>query len=165
MNKGFAARYYRLALSAAVRRDLSEAAVYARYACILDETHKNAAKLLGLCLYELGALDPARDILSEWPDLALAVGEAYSHTGNAIEQVRSLMERRKWRKAALAAGAVPHQSARLLNIQACLFAAAKRYKTAARLFAKALEKDRGSQLAVAGLMETVSCRKWLWENL
>jgi tetratricopeptide (TPR) repeat protein len=165
MNKAFASQYYRLALSAATRRDLSRAALYARYACLLDEGHGNAARLLGLCLYELGALNPAADVLSADPALASAAREAHRRTQADVEGIQPLIRRHKWRQAALAAGAIPHQSARVLNIQACLFAAAKRYKTAARFFAKALEKDRGSRFALAGLTETASCRKWFWENL
>jgi tetratricopeptide (TPR) repeat protein len=165
MNKAFASRYYRLALSAATRRDLSNAALYARYACLLDEGHENAVRLLGLCLYELGALNSAEDVLSAYPALVSAVHEARERTQEAVERIQPLIWRHKWRQAALAAGAIPHQSVSVLNIQACLFAVAKRYKTAARFFAKALEKDRGSRLASAGLTETASCRKWFWENL
>ena len=46
--------YYRLALSKAVRRDLSGAVRFARNTCLLNENHEKAARLLELCLYELG---------------------------------------------------------------------------------------------------------------
>jgi tetratricopeptide (TPR) repeat protein len=130
-------RYYRLALFRAVQRDLSGAAVYARYACLLDPSHDDAAKLLELCLHELGEEDD-------------------------LERVRVLAEQKKWRAAARAASAIPHQSAAALNIRGCLWALAKRYNKAADCFAQALLKDRGSRLAAAGFAETAPRRKRFW---
>jgi tetratricopeptide (TPR) repeat protein len=54
LSRGLGARYYRLALAEAARRNLSGAVLYARYAAALDPEHQNAVQLLRLCLYELG---------------------------------------------------------------------------------------------------------------
>jgi tetratricopeptide (TPR) repeat protein len=133
--------YYRLALFRAVQRDLSGAVVYARYACLLDPSRGDAARLLELCLYELGEQFPAEE---------------------GLERVRVLAEQKKWLAAAKAAGAIPHQSAAVLNIRGCLLAAAGRYNKAADCFARALLKDRGSRLAAAGFAETAPRRKRFW---
>jgi tetratricopeptide (TPR) repeat protein len=125
-------RYYRLALSAAVRRDLSGAVIYARYACLLAPENEDAAKLLELCLYELGENSS---------------GEV---ADDGFDQVRALAAQKKWRKAEQAARAIPHQSVRVLNIRGCLLAAAKRYAQAAGCFAAAMNKDRFNRLASAG---------------
>ena len=73
---------------------------------------------------------------------------------DVVEQIRDLVSRRKWNKALRLIKSLPHRSVRVLNIQGCLYACAKRYGMAAQAFAEALEKDRGSQLAVNGLIET-----------
>jgi tetratricopeptide (TPR) repeat protein len=137
-------RYYRLALSAAVRRDLSGAAIYARYACLLDPENEDAAKLLELCLYELGEV-----------------------ADDGFDQVRALASQKKWRKAEQAARAIPRQSVRVLNIRGCLLAAAKRYAQAADCFAAVLNKDRFNRLAADGFVtanfaQTAARRKWFW---
>lgn len=144
MNGELAARYYRLALSAAARRDLSSAVAYARYTCLLNTGHENAAKLLGLCLHEMG--EP---------------NEEYDAAADEFEQIRPLIQRKKWRAARRLARSIPHQSVRVLNIQGCLCACSKRYGTAARFFAKALEKDSGNRLALSALTEVTTRRKQL----
>jgi tetratricopeptide (TPR) repeat protein len=156
MNEELGLRYYRLALSAAGRRDLTNAVVYARYACLLDPQHSDAAALLGLCLYELGESEAPRS--ADAP----VIGEAQDITADALERVRSLMEQKKWRAAARAARAIPHQSVRILNIQGCIFAGAKRYALASDCFAKALAKDRGNRLAAEALAELAPRRKRFW---
>ncbi|MDR3171512.1 MAG: hypothetical protein LBU17_07790 [Treponema sp.] len=147
MNQELGVRYYRLALAAASQRDLSGAVVYARYAGLFDAEHQDAAKLLRLCLYELG--EPGGE---EPPD-------------DRFEAVRALAEQKKWRAAARVAQSIPHQSVRILNIQGCLFAVAKRYSKAADYFAKALTKDRDNRLAATSLVELTLRRKRFWEIL
>jgi tetratricopeptide (TPR) repeat protein len=145
MDKELGTRYYRLALSAAAQRNLSSAVLYARYACLFDGEHRDAAKLLDLCLYELG----------EQVD-----GESVD---DGLEAVRVLAEKKKWRAAAKAARIIPRQSVRLLNIQGCLWAAAKDHAKAAGYFAKALAKDRDNRLAVAALAELARRPKRFWQ--
>ncbi|MDR1933732.1 MAG: hypothetical protein LBQ57_13025 [Spirochaetales bacterium] len=159
MNDELGARYYRLALCVASRRDLSGAALYAWYACILDPQRTDAVFLLGLCLYELGYPDAQRYFPAGFPAPA---GEECAAMEEGLRRVRDLAARKKWKAAARAAEALPHQSVRALNIQGCLFALAERYTKAADCFAMAREKDRGSGLAQAGLEETLRRRKRLW---
>jgi len=141
LNLDFAKRYYRLALSRAVRRDLGGAIRLARYACILDEKHENAAKLLALCLYE-------------------SAGEPGAGPGSdEIEQIRAAAQQKKWRKAIRLANALPHRSVRVINTQGCLYACAKRYGKAARAFAEALDKDSANELAAASLAEIAKRRR------
>ena len=139
MNESLAERYYRLALSAAARRNLSCATEYARYACLLDAMHKDAAKLLKLCLYELG--------------------EPCSEYAGKFKQIRALAALKMWKRAGAVAGSIPRQSVLVLNIQGYINACAKRYDAAARFFAKALEKDSGNSTALAGLTEISNNRK------
>jgi tetratricopeptide (TPR) repeat protein len=137
-----------LALLAAARRDLGNAALYARYTLALDAEHAGAAKLLELCLDELG--ETAR--VDRIPD--------------GLETVRTLAAQKKWCAAEKAARALPRQSVRVLNIRACLLAAEKRYARAADCFAKALAMDRGNALAAEGFAETALRRnflhRWPW---
>jgi tetratricopeptide (TPR) repeat protein len=128
-----------MALSAAVQRDLSGAAVYAQYACILDPENADAAKLLELCIDELG-----------------------KNEEEGFDRVRALATQKKWRRAEQEARTLSCQSVRVLNIRACLLAAAKRYTQAADCFAAALGKDRFNRLAAAGLAEIATRRTWLW---
>ena len=181
MNTELAGRYYRLALSSAARRDLSGAARYARFAYLLDEGQINAAKLLGLCLYELGEPEYARYLSTEAgpPPVSEAPmvsgdspasgdppvsGEGQPPLKDALDQIRSLAGQKKWRKALLQAEKIPHQSVRVLLIQGCLYASAKHFGAASRVFVKALEKDCANPLALAGLAETVKRRKGSWWN-
>jgi hypothetical protein len=127
-------RYYRLGLGAAKGRDLSAALRYASFAAILDPDHGGAARLAEICRHELGE-DPGED------------REA------GFERLGLLVKQRKWRAAAKAAAGLPRQSARLLNIQGCLWALAKRRAAAAACFARALAKDRGNRLAAEALAE------------
>jgi hypothetical protein len=126
------ARYYRLGLGAAKRRDLSAALRYASFACILAPEHTGAARLAEICRYELGE-DSGED------------------SEPAFERLVFLAGQKKWKAAAQAARSVPRQSVRLLNIQGCLWALAKRRAPAADCFAKALAKDRGNRLAAEAL--------------
>jgi tetratricopeptide (TPR) repeat protein len=141
-------RYYRMALIAAQRRDLSGAVLYARYALALNPEHEGAAKLLELCL-------------DEWGEAA-----AGNHTEDGLETVRTLAGQKKWRAAEKAAQALPRQSVRILNIRGCLLATAKRYAGAAVCFAKALTMDRSNARAAQGFVETSSRRNglcpWHW---
>jgi tetratricopeptide (TPR) repeat protein len=125
---------YRLGLVAAKRRDLSAALSYAVFAGILDPEHGGAARLAEICRYELG--EP--------------VGEPQNRE---LEGIRLLAGQKKWKAAAAAAKNLPRQTVRLLNIQACLWALAKRYTLAADCFARALAKDRGNPLAAEALAE------------
>jgi len=134
-----AEQYYRLALSKATQRDLSGAMELARYACLFDSSHENAARLLELCQHESGYPD------SEYID--------------DIKQILIRIERREWRRAARLAKSIPRQSVRILNIRGCIYACAKKYAVAAGFFAEALEKDRGNRLAAAGLVEVTKHHK------
>jgi hypothetical protein len=127
-------RYYRLGLGAAKRRDLSAALRYASFALTLDPEHGGAARLAEICRSELGE-GPAENRAPGLEGLALLVGQ------------------KKWKAAARALRGVPGQSVRLLNIQGCLWALAKRYALAEYCFAGALEKDRGNRLAAEALAE------------
>jgi tetratricopeptide (TPR) repeat protein len=134
--------YYRLALLAAQRRALSGAALYARYALAFNADHEGAAKLLELCLDELG--EAVR-------------GETLE---DGLGPLRVLAGQKKWRAAEKAARVLPRQSVRILNIRGCLLAAAKRYAASSECFAKALRMDRGNALALEGFAETSSRRNF-----
>jgi hypothetical protein len=129
---------YRLALGAAVRRDLDAALAYAQIACLLDGANEDAAKLLDICRYEAEATDVD------------------------LEQVRLLAGQKQWLKAAEAAQDSQHQNACTLGIQGCLFALARRDAQAADCFAAALEMDSGNTLAAAALVELGRRRKPFW---
>jgi hypothetical protein len=126
-----AGRYYRLGLGAAERRNLSAALGYADFACMLNPAHEDAARLVEICRYELDGTGEAQDA--------------------ALEKIGLLGGKKKWKAAALAAGRVSPQTVRLLNIQGCLWALAKRYACAADCFAGALAKDRGNAFAAEAL--------------
>jgi tetratricopeptide (TPR) repeat protein len=130
-------RYYRLGLGAAKRRDLNAALAYADFACALNPGHGDAARLAEICRRELGE------------------GEA------EIEGIALLAKQKKWKAAAKAVKNIPCQNVRLLNIQGCLWALAKRYARAADCFAGALAKDRGNRLAADALAELSRRRNWL----
>jgi tetratricopeptide (TPR) repeat protein len=149
--------YYRLGLMAARRRDLKGAALYARYALALNVEHGGAAKLLEICLEELGESASGGNAPngSETPAGPLAA-------------IRALVEKKKWRAAEKIAELLPIQSVRILNIRGCLLAAAKSYARAAACFAKALTMDRFNSLAAEGFAETsrpgAFIWKWLWRK-
>jgi tetratricopeptide (TPR) repeat protein len=146
---GLGRRYYRLALSAAARRDLRSAVLYARYASTLDPGQANAVKLLDLCRYELGEGGGTEDEGLEKEDLGK----------EDLGKVRLLAAEKKWREAARTARAVRRQSVRVLNIQGCLWALAKDYTNAADCFAQTLGKDRLNPLAAEGLAELTRKQK------
>ncbi|MDR2608841.1 MAG: hypothetical protein LBC57_10670 [Treponema sp.] len=147
-------RYYRLALLAALRHDLGSAVLYASYVLELNAEHAGAAKLLELCLDELGETASG----NRAPD--------------GLERVRVLAGQKKWRAAEKAAQDLPRQSVRILNIRACLFSLEKRYAEAAECFAKVLTMDHGNALAAEGFVETSLRRKfprnflhkWCWRK-
>jgi len=141
MSTELAEVYYRMALSAANHRNLSRAVILAQTSYELGGG-ENVAALLRLCRYELGDLRAAPQ-----PEL---------------EPILERVQRKDWRGAARLAWSIEHQSVRVLNMQGCIYACAKRYSTAARFFARALEKDHGNQLATDGLVAAVSHRKWRW---
>jgi tetratricopeptide (TPR) repeat protein len=158
ISRGLGARYYRLALSEAELRNLRGAASYAQYAVTLDPDHLNAAKLLRLCLGELGescGMEPS----PEDPQTELNIPD---DTEERLEKIKLLGAGKKWREAARAAQALPHQSVRVLNIQGCLWALAGNRPKAAECFARALRKDRFNRLAAEGLMELPPKRRFLW---
>jgi hypothetical protein len=134
-------RYFRLALGAAKRRDLSAALGYTAFARILDPGQDDAARLEEICRSELGE-----------------DGEQ----NEGLERIAHLAGQRKWKKAANAARDLPGQNARLLTIQGCLWALAKRYAQAADCFAGALARDRGNRLAAEALAELGRRRPWFW---
>ncbi|MDR2133758.1 MAG: hypothetical protein LBP27_01530 [Treponema sp.] len=139
-------RYYRLGLGAAKERSLSAALAYADFARALDPAREDAARLAEICRYELGDACETRE-----PD-----------TESRLNRIALLAERKKWKAAALTAKGAACQSARLLNIQGCLWALAKRYAPAADCFAGALAKDRGNTLAADALAELGRRRKRFW---
>jgi tetratricopeptide (TPR) repeat protein len=161
MNEWLSARYYRLALSAASRRDISGAARYAYRACLIGGAGGGAFRLLGLCLYELGEPEALRYFSSDSPEQAAARKE-FNRMMVEWERIRVLVDRKKWRKAIRRAEQIPCRNVRVLNLHGCLLACAGRYGEAARFFAEALEKDRGNRLASAGLTEALNRRKKAW---
>ena len=145
-----AGRYYRLGLAAAKRRDVSLALRCAERACVLEALARNGAppdsgaqRLAEICRYELG-------------------GERGAFENAAMERAGVLAGQKKWRAAAEAAESVSRPSARLLNIQGCLWALANRRGRAADCFTKALAKDRGNRLAADALVETGKRRIYFW---
>jgi tetratricopeptide (TPR) repeat protein len=138
-------RYYRLGLGAAKRRDLGAALAWAEFARVLDPAHEDAARLAEICRIELGEAGSAAPPDSESP----------------LNRIGLLAKRKKWKAAALAAKNAAFQSVRLLNIQGCLWALAKRYGPATDCFAKALDKDRGNILAAEALAALGRRRRFL----
>jgi hypothetical protein len=138
-----ARRYYRLGLSAAKQRYLSAAVAYAAYASALDPEMDDAVRLEEICRQELGA-DINETLEPEF------------------ERIRVLAEQKKWKAAALAAREVSDRSVRLLAVQGCLWALAKRYVPAMDCFAQVLAKDRGNRLAAEALAELGRQRKYFW---
>jgi hypothetical protein len=132
-------RYYRPGLAAALRRDLRAALGYAEFARLLEPNHEGAARLAEICRIELG--------------------ETGDETG--LERICLLAGQRKWKAAARAARGLSFQSVRLLNIEGCLWALAKRYGAAADCFARVLERDRGNTLAAEALACLGRRRKFL----
>ena len=143
MTAQLAGCFYRLALSSAAQRDLTRAAWLAHFACGLDGSHENAAKLLKLCQYELGSFGAG--------------------PGSGIERIRALAKQKKWREASRLARSAPRRSVRALNIQGCTLACAKRYRLAARAFSEALEKDSGNKTAIACLAEATKRQSRFWD--
>ena len=170
MTAELAERYYRLALSKATKRDLSGAVMLAGYACEFDENNKNAARLLELCLYELGRLDvegddnelpPVKNIRTPFRIAffgkrnsgSAPMGKGSLSDREIIEKISFLAQGKQWHKAVHMARSIKHRNVRVLNIQGCLYACMRQYKLAACSFAQALEKDRGNKLAAHGLAE------------
>jgi tetratricopeptide (TPR) repeat protein len=148
LRRNLGGRYYRLALAAAARRNLSGAVIYARYALMLETEHEDAAKLFLLCRRELGE-----------PGGIEGFTEAAE---TCLEKAKILAAGKKWRQAAQAVRAVSVQSVRILNVQGCLYALAGDYTVAAGCFAQALRKDRGNRLAAECLAELTPKRKRFW---
>jgi hypothetical protein len=161
-----ARRYYRLGLAAAKRRDLSSALRYAELACLLKSLCQTAAPEQGFAVQD-GV--PQEDGGTEPDDASQLAGICRYELGidaeDGLERVAALAGQKKWQAAAAAAKAVPRQSARLLNIQGCLWYLAKRYARAADCFASALAKDRGNRLAADALAEIRRQRKYFWRFL
>ncbi|MDR2785533.1 MAG: hypothetical protein LBB83_06430 [Treponema sp.] len=134
-------RYYRLGLGAAKRRNLRAALGYAQTALLLNPGHGGAIRLAEICRIELG--EPRT------PEM-----ESY------LNRVALLAGKKKWKAAALAAKDAP-QSIRVLTIQGCLWALAKRHGPAADCFAKALARDHGNVLAAQALACLGRRRKFL----
>jgi hypothetical protein len=130
-----------MGLGAARRRDLNAALAYAEFACLLAPEHPGAVRLAGICRIERGEAGDMPE--PERNRILLRAGQ------------------KKWKAAALLAKSAAHQSVRVLNIQGCLWALAKRYGPAADCFAKALAKDRGNVLAAQALAELGRRRKFL----
>jgi hypothetical protein len=126
-----ARHYYRLGLGAAKRRDLGAALSYALFASFLNPEHEDAPRLAEICRIERG--------------------EPGTTPEGELEKIRLLSEKKKWKAAALLAKDISFQSVRLLTIQGCLWALAKKNGNAARCFARALAKDRGSLFAAEAL--------------
>lgn len=137
-------RYYRLGLGAAKRRNLSAALAYAKFARLLNPEQEGAGRLAEICRIELGEAGEPRE-----PEVE-----------SRLDRIILLAGKKKWKAAALAAkGASP--SVRLLAIEGCLWALAKRYGSAADCFARALAKDRGNALAAEALSSLGRRRKFL----
>jgi tetratricopeptide (TPR) repeat protein len=158
ISRGLGTRYYRLALSEAVRRNLRGAVIYARYAAMLDPEHRNAVQLLRLCRYELGESDDTK----AFPEESLAELTIHTNSEESLEKIKLLGAEKKWREAARAVRVLPHQSVRVLNMQGCLWALAGNRPKAADCFAQALRKDRFNRLAAEGLAELPPKRRFLW---
>ncbi|MHC6202659.1 hypothetical protein ACYULU_05630 [Breznakiellaceae bacterium SP9] len=141
MKKALSRRYYRLGLAAAKEWYLSAALRYAQCASDMDPQNTDAARLAQLCRYELEGS----------PDEELLPGEA------AV-----FIQQKKWSKAARLLGKVSHQSIRLLAIQGCLWALAKRRTLSDACFSRVLAKDRGNPLALQALTEQRPQRNFFW---
>lgn len=155
-------QYYLLALSAAEQGDLSGAARLAARALSLGGEAEKARRLLGICLFELGETESGATILADVPDLADAARETHVRFKAGLATVEELVRRGKWRAALNAAERLPNQNVRLLNIQGCILAGAKRYAAAGKRFALAAEKDKGGRAAPAYLQDAARRTKPFW---
>jgi tetratricopeptide (TPR) repeat protein len=154
--------YYLLALSAAERSDLSAAVRFAARAVSLGNARDNVRRLMGLCLYELGEMEKAADLLAAFPDLADSARKVCASTRAGLGEVERFARRGRWRAALRAAENIPHQSVRVLKIRGCILAGAGRYAGASRLFASAWEKDGGDHAAAEYLRETARHATSFW---
>ena len=151
--------HYLIALSAASERDLSRAAMHARFSHMLCATEK-ASHLAKLCMEELGET-PGRPVrLINVGGMALVAHTPRADDG--LAGIRSLVKDRKWLAAACQAKALPKQSVRVLNMRGCIYAQARLYGKAIECFSKALEKDCGNRLAIEGLAEAIRRRREFW---
>ena len=146
MKKTLSRRYYRLGLAAAKQRDLSAALRYAQCAAILDPENNDAAHLVEICRQELGG----------------SLGEE-----QLPGEAAAFIKQKSWSKAARLLRKVPDQSVRLLTMQGCLWALAKRRALSADCFERALVKDCGNPLALEALTElgpaqAGSLHKFFW---
>ncbi|GHT87082.1 hypothetical protein FACS1894137_13650 [Spirochaetia bacterium] len=132
MKKTLSRRYYRLGLAAAKQRHLSAALRYTQCAAIMDPENTDAAHLAEICRQELGG----------------PIGEEQL-PGEAV----ALIKQKNWSKAARLLMKIPDQSVRLLAMQGCLWALAKRRALSADCFARALVKDCGNPFALHALTE------------
>jgi hypothetical protein len=132
VQEALAHRYYRLSLAAAKQRYLSEALRYAQCAAILDPENSDAAQLAEICRHEL--------------DGSLAEEQL-------PEEAAAFIKQKSWSKAARLLRKVPDQSVRLLAMQGCLWALAKRRALSADYFVRVLAKDPGNPLALEALTE------------
>jgi len=158
MSEGLDTLFFRLALKCAMQRDLSGAAACARRSMRINPENEKARRLLGICLYELGELDAAVKVTEGLADLQDTALAELSSTGETLIRVRELVDCRKWRKAEVLLRNIRHQSVRVLTMRGCAKAAAGHYRLAARLFARALEKDIGNQAARNYLMKVAGCK-------
>ena len=163
MSEGLDTGYFRLALDKARQRDLSGAIAHAQCALRINAENDQARKLLGLCLYELGELDDAAKALAGCDGLAETSYAERERMAEALRQARELCQQRKWRKAAALLQDLPHQSVRILIMRGCIKANAGNYPAAAKLFARALEKDRGNRLAGEYLTEAARRMRLLYD--
>jgi len=163
MSGGLDSLYFRLALKYAVKRDLTGAVACARRSMRINVENDKARRLLGLCLYELGELDAAAKVTEGLAGISdIAVAERDS-TGETLMRVRELVSRRKLRKAEASLRNIGHQSVRILNMRGCAKAAAGHYSAAARLFARALEKDIGNKDARNYILNVAGCKnRMIW---
>ncbi|GHV80485.1 hypothetical protein AGMMS49944_22760 [Spirochaetia bacterium] len=130
--QALAHRYYRLGLAAAKQRHVSTALRYAGCASVLDPENSDTAYLAEICRHELGGSLTEEQI----------PGEA-----------AALIKQKSWSKAARLLRKVQDQSVRLLAMQGCLWALAKRRALSADYFVRVLAKDSGNPLALEALTE------------
>lgn len=183
---------YRAALAAARAGDLSQAASLADCALAIQPDHTNARRLLGLCLYQMGdpasavpllanpepdgtklvsaeseGTEPADAVRREAGEMRETLARDADKTRETLARAAALNRQGKWRKA-LRTTQPLRPTARILNIQGCLYAAAKRYPAASTCFARALAADTGNPDAaryLRAISERLPHKPTLWSLL
>lgn len=162
MRDEVASHYFRRALAAAKRGELTNATRYAAVSLGVNRENDDCRKLAGLCYYQLGNYTMAEYCFNNSPYYNEIIKDMLKEKRNAVNEVRKLVDTQQYKKAIKILEKIEAKNVNEHNYLGCIYAALQKKEKATACFLRALEEDTTNVDALRYLKSIQDMKEKRW---